>query len=58
MTLNYIACGDNDPYVIWQVKIDAVFFGGVGLARGLKVVNFSVVFKIMLYWVLSFLQQH
>ncbi len=26
---------------------------GVGLARGLEAVNFSIVFKIMLYWVLT-----
>jgi PiT family inorganic phosphate transporter len=26
---------------------------GVGLARGIEAVNFSIVFKIMLYWVLT-----
>jgi PiT family inorganic phosphate transporter len=26
---------------------------GIGLARGVEAVNFSIVFKIMLYWVLT-----
>jgi PiT family inorganic phosphate transporter len=26
---------------------------GVGLARGIEAVNFSIIFKIMLYWVLT-----
>ncbi len=26
---------------------------GVGIARGIEAVNFSIVFKIMIYWVLT-----
>jgi len=26
---------------------------GVGIARGIEAVNFSIIFKIMLYWVLT-----
>jgi len=26
---------------------------GVGLARGIEAVNFGIVFKIMVYWVLT-----
>ncbi|MGB6012785.1 MAG: inorganic phosphate transporter, partial [Desulfobacterales bacterium] len=26
---------------------------GIGLARGVEAVNFSIVYKIMLYWILT-----